>query len=126
MTEFEKAAPSLFHPQLFAGKQVLRINMRAVKELLYDEKVTSFDLTRSQMRKLKARFERYTGAGGRVDIKNGSDLRPEYIRPKIIRKARPARMVNGKLRPAEPRKVFPAIEPSIDHLPDKNILLSIR
>lgn len=106
--QFKKATPSLFHQKLFAGKQVIRINLRAVKELLHDEKVTSFDLTQSQMRKLKNRFERYTSAGGRVDVRNGSDLRPEQR--------------NGlDVRPA-----IPAIEPSIDHLPDKNILLSIR
>jgi hypothetical protein len=131
---FEKAPPSLFHSQEFAGRRVLRINLRAVKELLHDEKVTSFDLTQSQMRKLEDRFQRYIVAGGRVDTSNGADYRPEYIRPQTVIKARPERMVRGKLRPATPKIVVPAklipatpaIEPSIDHLPDKHILQSIR
>jgi hypothetical protein len=121
---------SIYHLQKLNGARVIRLNPRAVRDLLPEDSIENFDLSEAQRSQLQRRLDRYVKLGGKLDLQCGVPPQPERMSYPRIQKARPERMVRGALRKATPRIVIPAklipaqngIEPSIDHLPTKGAL----
>lgn len=121
---------SIYHLQKLNGARVIRLNLRAVRDLLPEDSIENFDLSEAQRSKLQRRLDRYVKLGGKLDLQCGVPAQPERMSYPRVQKAKPERMVRGVLRKATPRIVIPAklipaqkeIEPSIDHLPTKEAL----
>ena len=72
----------------------------------------------------------YVGLGGKCDFQTGIDATEERIIPARVISAKDAKTVRGKVVPASKREVIPAriepakpeILPSINHLPNDDIL----
>jgi hypothetical protein len=121
---------SIYHPEHLGGMRTIRLNLRAVRTLLPEHEIEDFDLSQKLRDTLQRRLDKYVSLGGQIDTSAGMEAKPEHIRPARIRRARPARMVGGVMRPAESRRIIPAQlipakpgnPPSIDHLPSHQVL----
>jgi hypothetical protein len=79
---------------------------------------------------MQRRVDLYVGLGGKCDFQTGIDATEERIIPARVIPAKDAKMVRGKMVPASKREVIPAriepakpeILPSINHLPNDDIL----
>jgi hypothetical protein len=121
---------SIYHLQKLNGARVIRLNLRAVRDLLPEDGIENFDLSEAQRSQLQRRLDLYVKFGGRLDLQCGTQDQPERMSYSRVQKARPERMVRGVLRKATPKQIIPGrlipaqkgIEPSIDHLPTKEAL----
>lgn len=124
---------SIYHLGKFGVRPAIRLNLRAIRELMPEHKITDFNLSENQRRELQRRLDLYVTFGGKCDFNAGTEDRPEKLIPERIMKARPERTVRGSLRRATREQVIPArirpatvgIEPSIDHLPNKEALARV-
>lgn len=122
---------SIYHPAKPKEPLFIKLNLRAVRDLMPDHEIEDFELSQSQRVELQRRFSLYLSFGGKADFQSGTEDKPERFIPARVIKARPARIdAKGIKRRAEkeqriPAKIMPAqfgIEPSIDHLPTKAVL----
>jgi hypothetical protein len=121
---------SIYHLDRFGKAATIRFNLAAVRRLLPEYQITGFGLTTRQRTKMQRRVNLYVGLGGKVDLQTGIDATEERIVAARVIPARDAKMVRGKLVPASKREVIPAriepakpeILPSINHLPNDDIL----
>jgi hypothetical protein len=121
---------SIYHLDRFGKAATIRFNLAAVRRLLPEYQITGFGLTTRQKTKMQRRVNLYTGLGGKVDLQTGIDATEERIVAARVIPARDAKMVRGKLVAAAKREVIPAriepakpeILPSINHLPNDDIL----
>lgn len=121
---------SIYHQQQFGKDQTIRFNLAAVRRLLPEYKVKDFNLTSRQRSKMQRRVNLYVSLGGKCDLGTGAEERAERYIPSRVIKERTERIVRGKVVKASRREVIPAIiesakpeiPPSLDHLPNNEIL----
>jgi hypothetical protein len=121
---------SIYHIDHLGGNPTIRFNLAAIRRLLPEYQIQNFDLTSRQRNKMQRRVDLYVGLGGKCDFQTGIDASEERVIPARIIPAKDAKMVRGKLVPASKREVIPAriepakpeILPSINHLPNDEIL----
>jgi len=121
---------SIYHIDHLGGTQTIRFNLAAIRRLLPEYQIQNFNLTSRQRNKMQRRVDLYVGLGGKCDFQTGIDASEERIIPARVIPAKDAKMVRGKLVPASKREVIPAriepakpeILPSINHLPNDDIL----
>jgi len=121
---------SIYHRDRFGKAATIRFNLAAVRRLLPEYQITGFGLTTRQRTKMQRRVNLYVGLGGKCDFQTGIDASEERVIPARIIPAKDAKMVRGKMVPASKREVIPAriepakpeILPSINHLPNDDIL----
>jgi hypothetical protein len=121
---------SIYHLEHLGGTRTIRFNLAAIRRLLPEYQIDNFNLTSQQRNKMQRRVDLYVGLGGKCDFQTGIDASEERVIPARIIPAKDAKMVRGKLVPASKREVIPAriepakpeILPSINHLPNDDIL----
>lgn len=121
---------SIYHIDHLRGTRTIRFNLAAIRRLLPEYQIKDFNLTSRQRIKMQRRVDLYVGLGGKCDFQTGIDATEERIIAARIIPAKDAKMVRGNLVPASKREVIPAriepakpeILPSINHLPNDDIL----
>jgi hypothetical protein len=122
---------SIYHAEIFGARRTIRLNLRAIREIMPDFEIKGFDLTAEQRRILQSRATLYQKMGGKIDLQSGCEEKPEKLIPaRTIRAGQGRKMPNGERTkptpaqfiPAHVQAAKPAVEPSIDHLPNKLVL----
>lgn len=111
---------SIYHIGQFGKSQTIRFNLAAVRRLLPEYKIKGFDLTSRQRTKMQRRVDLYVGLGGKVDLQTGIEATEERIIPARVIPA--TRLTKREVIPARIEPGKPEVLPSINHLPDNNIL----
>jgi hypothetical protein len=99
-----KKTVSIYHIQRFGKDFTIRFNLAAVRRLLPEWDIKDFNLSSTQKRIMQKRVDLYAAVGGKIELSNGIEARPDKWHA-------------GKFYPGAP-----AIEPSINHLPSTEIL----
>lgn len=122
---------SIYHAEIFGARRTIRLNLRAIREIMPDHEISGFDLTEGERKTLARRVELYQRMGGKLDLQCGVEACPEkFIPARTIKAGKGRKLANGGRTkptpaqhiPAHIRPAKPAIEPSIDHLPNKTVL----
>ena len=121
---------SIYHLKRFGKDLTIRFNLAAVRRLLPEYTIKDFNLTERQKAKMQRRVNLYVNLGGNCDIGTGMEAKPEQFIPSRVIKAQSERIVRGKVVKATKREIIPAkiepakpeIPPSLDHLPNHEIL----
>ena len=121
---------SIYHLKRFGKDLTIRFNLAAVRRLLPEYKIENFNLTARQRAKMQRRVNLYVGLGGNCDFGTGMEAKPETFIPSRVIKERPERVIRWKVVRATKREIIPAkiepakpdIPPSLDHLPNHEIL----
>lgn len=111
---------SIYHIGQFGKSQTIRFNLAAVRRLLPEYKIKGFDLTSRQRAKMQRRVDLYVGLGGKIDLQTGIEATEERIIPARVIPA--TRLTKREVIPARIEPGKPEVLPSINHLPDNNIL----
>lgn len=121
---------SIYHQKRFGKSLTIRFNLAAVRRLLPEYTIKDFNLTERQKAKMQRRVNLYVKLGGNCDLGTGMEAKPEQFIPSRVIKERPERVIRGKVVKATKREIIPAriepstpeIPPSLDHLPNHEIL----
>jgi len=111
---------SIYHVGRFGKTQTIRFNLRAVRRLLPEYQIEGFGLTTRQREKMQRRVDIYVALGGKVDLQPGVEATPERIIPPRVIPA--TRLTKREVIPARIEPAKPEVLPSIDHLPNHNLL----
>lgn len=110
----------IYHIGQFGKSQTIRFNLAAVRRLLPEYQIKGFDLTTRQRTKMQRRVDLYVGLGGKVDLQTGIEATEERIIPARVIPA--TKLTKREVIPARIEPGKPEVLPSINHLPDNNIL----
>ena len=122
---------SIYHIKRFGHSRVVRFNLSAVKRLLPECDIDSFDdLTEGQRSIMQRRVNSYVAARGRIDLSGGVDAVEAQVIPSYVIKARKERIVKGQVIRGSEKRIMPEriiaakpeMPPSIDHLPHHSVL----